>query len=116
MSVKRIVVKDGVCMLRDVRVPRPQPSDPFAARTLMRRIVALVALFGAFSVVTVWVSEKHARCGYAVYSALQEQRALRQRNDYYKVEILALGSPGRIEALAKNELKMVDPRLDRIRH
>ena len=52
-----------------------------------------------------------ARLGLA---RLEEKRVLEKEQALLKTEILTLRSPARIEAIARGQLGMVDPKTDRI--
>jgi cell division protein FtsL len=62
----------------------------------------------------VWLSGQYYRMGYAVSTSLEEQRNLKKEQDLLRTEILTLRSPARIEAIAKTELRMVDPKTERM--
>jgi cell division protein FtsL len=112
--MKKMVVKNGVCMLTHVRpLPRESatilPEGGFRARAGV--VVLCILLFSLFNV---WIHGLNVRIGYAVSAALEEKRALLHDRDNLRTEVLALQSPSRIETLAKNTLGMVDPRMDRL--
>jgi cell division protein FtsL len=68
----------------------------------------------AVALFNVWLSGQYYRMGYAVSTSLEEQRNLKKGQDLLRTEILTLRSPARIEAIAKNELRMVDPKTERM--
>ncbi|HEY3488514.1 MAG TPA: cell division protein FtsL [Candidatus Deferrimicrobiaceae bacterium] len=112
--MKKMVVKNGVCMLTHVR-PLPRESMSILPEGKFRlRAGTIVLCIVAFSLFNVWITGTNIRIGYAVSSALDEKRKLQHEKDLLRTEMLALQTPSRIEALAKNTLGMVDPRMERL--
>jgi cell division protein FtsL len=74
----------------------------------------LFVLLLAVALFNVWLSGQYYRMGYAVSTSLEEQRNLKKGQDLLRTEILMLRSPVRIEAIAKNELRMVNPKTERM--
>ena len=108
--MQRIVVGNGVCMITEIRKETPV----FPAVPRRRRLMGLFVLLLAMALFNVWLSGQYYRMGYAVSTSLEEQRNLKKGQDLLKTEILTLRSPARIEAIAKNELRMVDPKTERM--
>jgi cell division protein FtsL len=79
-----------------------------------RRRAALFGLILGVAVFNVWLSGQYYRMGYAVSTSLEEQRSLKKEQDLLRTEILTLRSPSRIETIAKNDLRMVDPKTERM--
>jgi hypothetical protein len=112
--MKKMVVKNGVCMLTHVR-PLPRESVTILPAGGFRIRGGIIVLFLlAFSLFNVWINGLNVRKGYAVSAALEEKRLLQHQKELLRTEMLALQSPSRIEALAKNTLGMVDPRMERM--
>ena len=109
--MRRIVVGDGVGMITEIR--RESPVLP-AGPGMRRLAAALVVLCLGTALFNVWLSGRYYRIGYAVSAALEEKQNLRRELDLLKTEILTLRSPARIEAIARAELGMVDPRTERM--
>jgi cell division protein FtsL len=76
--------------------------------------MVLFVLLLALALFNVWLSGQYYRMGYAVSTSLEEQRNLKKGQDLLRTEILTLRSPVRIEAIAKNELRMVNPKTERM--
>jgi len=108
--MSRILVGDGVEMITEIR--REPPVFPAVHRRGI--FLAVAGLFLAVVLFTVWLSGRYYRTGYAVSRAVGEHRMLEKERMLLKTEILTLRSPARIEAIARNQLGMVDPRTDRI--
>ena len=108
--MQRIVVGNGVCMITEVRKEAPL----FPAAGGRRRLAALIGIVLALALFNVWLSGQYYRLGYAVSASLAEQRNLKKQQDLLRTEILTLRSPARIETIAKNELRMVDPKTERM--
>jgi len=79
-----------------------------------RGLLGLAVLFLAVALFNVWLSGKYYRIGYAVSTALEEKQVLQKEQALLNTEILTLKSPARIEAIARDQLGMVDPKTDRI--
>ena len=108
--MQRIAVGSGVRMITEIR--RETPVFPAVPRG--RRLLPLLAFLVATALLNVWLTGEYYRAGYSVSSALEERTTLRKEHELLRTEILTLRSPARIEAIAKNELGMIDPRTDRI--
>jgi len=108
--MQRIVIGNGVCMITEIRKEPPV----FPAGAKRRRLAVAVAILLAIALFNVWLSGKYYRIGYAVSSSLEEQRNLKRERDLLKTEILTLRSPARIEAIAKAQLGLVDPKTERM--
>ncbi len=79
-----------------------------------RTLLLLVSVLFAVALFNVWLTGRYYRAGYAVSGAMEERRNLRAEQELLRTEILSLRSPARIEAIAKAELGLVDPRTERI--
>jgi cell division protein FtsL len=108
--MERIFVGGGVRMVNEIRT---RPSM-FPAGRRGRRLFLLFTFLFAVALGNVWLTGKNYRSGYAVSAALEEKRNLLKERDLLRTEILTLRSPARIEAIAKAELGMIEPRTDRI--
>lgn len=108
--MQKIVVGNGVCMITEVRSEAPL----FPPAGKRRRLAALCGIVLAMALFNVWLSGQYYRMGYAVSASLAEQRNLKKEQDLLRTEILTLRSPARIEAIAKNQLRMVDPKTERM--
>lgn len=108
--MRRVMVGHGGGMIVDVR--RQAPVFPALPRR--RGVLALVAFLLGVALFNVWLSGRYYRMGYAVAVALEEKKALEHERELLKTEILTLRSPARIEAIAKNQLGMVDPQTERM--
>ncbi|HAM32114.1 MAG TPA: hypothetical protein DDX05_00705 [Deltaproteobacteria bacterium] len=108
--MRRITVGNGVCMITEIR--KESPAVPAIPR---RRGFAILFLFllvtGLFNV---WLSGRCIRTGYRVSAALEEKRTLQKEQEVLRLEALALKSPARIHAIARNDLHMVSAELDRV--
>lgn len=108
--MQRIAVGSGVRMITEIRREAPVfPTMPSG-----RRLVLALALLAAAALANVWLTGEYYRAGYAVSAVLEERMTLQKEREQLRTEILTLRSPARIEAIARNELGMVDPRTDRI--
>ncbi|PWB67116.1 MAG: hypothetical protein C3F14_03025 [Deltaproteobacteria bacterium] len=97
-------------MITEIRKEAPVfPSVP-----RRRRLAALFVLMLGVALFNVWLSGQYYRMGYAVSASLEEQRNLKKQQDLLRTEILTLRSPVRIETIAKNDLRMVDPKTERM--
>lgn len=108
--MRRMVVGNGVCMIREIRKESP------AVHAIPRRrgfVVLLLSLLvtGLFNV---WLSGQCIRTGYRVSAALEEKRTLQKEQEFLRTEILTLKSPGRIDAIARAQLRMVPAQMDRV--
>lgn len=108
--MRRIAIGNGVCMITEIRTEAPL----FPRLPRRRRLAALFALVLGVALFNVWLSGQYYRIGYAVSTSLSEQRNLKKEQDLLKTEILMLRSPARIEAVAKAQLGMVDPKTERM--
>jgi cell division protein FtsL len=108
--MRKILVGHGVGMITEIR--REPPVFPSLPRR--RRLVGLAVLLLAVALFNVWLSGRYYRIGYAASHAIEERRSLERERMLLKTEILTLRSPARIEAIARNQLGMVDPKADRI--
>jgi len=108
--MRRILIGNSIGMITEIR--REAPVFPTVPRR--RGIVGLAVLVLAVALFSVWLSGKYYRVGYAVSVALEEKQALRKEQALLKTEIMTLRSPVRIEAIARGQLGMVDPKTERI--
>ncbi len=108
--MRKILVGNTLGMITEIR--REAPVFPDSPRR--RRIMALAILFLAVALFCVWLSGKYYRVGYEVSVTLEEKQALLKEQALLKTEILTLQSPARIEAIARGQLGMVDPKTERI--
>lgn len=108
--MSRILVGNGVGMITEIR--REPPVFPSVTRR--RGLLGLAVLFLAVALFNVWLSGRYYRIGYAASHAIEERRNLEKERMLLKTEILTLRSPSRIEAIARNQLGMVDPKTERI--
>jgi cell division protein FtsL len=97
-------------MITEIRKETPV----FPAVPRRRRLALLFGLVIGVALFNVWLSGQYYRIGYAVSTSLEEQRNLKKEQDLLKTEILTLRSPARIETIAKNDLRMVDPKTERM--
>ncbi|MBI5420229.1 MAG: cell division protein FtsL [Deltaproteobacteria bacterium] len=109
--MRRIAVGNGVCMITEIRKETPVLFPQLPRR---RRLMGVFSLVLGVALFNVWISGQYYRIGYAVSSTLEEQRNLKKEQDLLKTEILMLRSPARIEAIAKAQLGMVDPKTERM--
>ena len=105
-----MVVGNGVCMIREIRKEPPAVSAVPRRRGFAVLFLALLVT-GLFNV---WLSGRCIRTGYRVSTALEEKRTLQKEQEVLRLEELALKSPARIHAIARNDLHMVPARLDRV--
>jgi cell division protein FtsL len=108
--MRKLLVGNGIGMITEIR--RESPVFPSVPRR--RGITALVILFLAVTLFNVWLSGKYYRIGYDVSVAIKERQALQKEQALLKTEILTLRDPARIEAIARGQLGMVDPKTERI--
>ncbi|HEU5361138.1 MAG TPA: cell division protein FtsL [Candidatus Deferrimicrobiaceae bacterium] len=108
--MRRILVENSLGMITEIR--REAPVFPSVPRR--RGIMGLAVLFLAVALFNVWLSGKYYRIGYAVSVALEEKQVLQNEQALLKTEILTLRSPSRIEAIARGQLGMIDPKTERI--
>lgn len=108
--MRRIVIGNGIAMITEIR--REAPVFPEGIRR--RRFMGLAVLFLAVALFNVWLSGKYYRIGYGVSVALEEKQVLQNEQALLKTEILTLKSPARIEAIARGQLGMVDPKTESI--
>ncbi len=108
--MQKTSTRNGSYVIGEIR--REAPVFPVIPRG--RRLLALVLFLFVVALCNVWLTGRYYRTGYAVSSALDERRVLQAERELLRTEILSLRSPARIEAIARAELGMVDPRTDRI--
>jgi len=108
--MRRILVGNTLGMITEIRREAPV----FPAGTRRRGIMMLAILFLAVALFSVWLSGKYYRVGYAVSAALEEKQVLQKEQALLKTEILTLRSPARIEAIARGQLGLVDPKTEKI--
>ena len=104
----KITVGDGVYIITEIR----REPAPFPAVPRRRGFVLLFVVLLGTGLLNVWLSGQYIRSGYRVSAAVEEKRILQKENDVLRTEMLALRSPSRIDAIARNQLGMVDPRMD----
>jgi cell division protein FtsB len=104
----KITVGNGVYIITEIR--REAPPVTMVPRR-KGFVVLFLALLG-IGLFNVWLSGQYIRTGYRVSAALEEKRTLLMQKDVLRTEMLALKSPSRIDAIARAELGMVDPRMD----
>ncbi len=108
--MRKILVGNSLGMITEIR--REAPIFPSVPRR--GGILGLALLFLAVALFNVWMSGTYYRIGYGVTTALEEKQILQKEQSLLKTEILTLRSPARIEAIARGQLGMVDPKTDRI--
>jgi cell division protein FtsL len=106
----RMIVGNGVCMITEIR--KETPAVPAVPRR--RRFVALFLVLLVTGLFNVWLSGQCVRTGYRVSSAFEEKRTLQKEQEVLRLEALALKSPARIHAIARNDLRMVPAQMDRV--
>ena len=104
----KITVGNGVYIITEIRREPP----PLLAVPRRRGFVLLFLALLGLGLLNVWLSGQYIRTGYRVSGALEEKRILQKENDVLRTEMLALKAPSRIDAIARNQLRMVDPRMD----
>ena len=108
--MRRITVGNGVCMITEIR--KESPSVPAIPRR--RGFVILFLFLLVTGLFNVWLSGQCIRTGYRVSAALEEKRTLQKEQEVLRLEALALKSPARIHAIARNDLRMVPGEVDRV--
>ncbi|MGA6992568.1 MAG: cell division protein FtsL [Candidatus Deferrimicrobiaceae bacterium] len=108
--MRRIVIGNSIAMITEIR--REAPVFPEGTRR--RGLMGLAILFLAVALFNVWLSGMCYRIGYGVSVAREENQVLQNEQALLKTEILTLKSPARIEAIARGQLGMVDPKTERI--
>lgn len=108
--MRKLLIGNSIGMIHEIR--REAPVFPSVPRR--RGILGLAVLFLAVALLNVWLSGKYYRIGYGVTVALEEKQTLQNEQALLKTEILTLRSPARIEAIARGQLGMVDPKTERI--
>jgi cell division protein FtsL len=108
--MRRIVIGNNMDMITEIR--REAPVFPSGSRS--RGTKGLAILFLVVALFNVWLSGKYYRIGYGVSVALEEKQVLQKEQALLKTEILTLRSPARIEAIARGQLGMVEPKTERI--
>ncbi len=98
--MRRMIVGNGACMITEIR------KEPPAVAAVPRRrgFVALLLALLVTGLFNVWLSGQCIRTGYRVSSALEEKRTLQKEQEVLRLEALALKSPARIHAIARNDL------------
>jgi cell division protein FtsL len=109
-DMRRMVVGNGLCMIAEIR--KEPPAIPAVPRR--RGFVALLLTLFVTGLFNVWLSGQCIRTGYRVSSALEEKRTLQKEQEVLRLEALALRSPARIHAIARNDLHMVPAQMDRV--
>ncbi len=108
--MRRIMVGHGGGMIVEIRKETPI----FPAVPRRRRVLLAAALLLGIALFNVWLSGRYYRTAYAVASALEDKKALEREKELLRTEILTLRSPARIEAIAKGQLGLVDPKTERM--
>lgn len=108
--MRRMIVGNGQCMITEIRKEPPQVS----AVPRRRGFVVLFLVLLVTGLFNVWLSGRCIRAGYRVSSALEEKRTLQKEQEVLRLEALALKSPARIHAIARNDLHMVPAQMDRV--
>ena len=108
--MRRVLVGHGAGMIVEIRKEAPV----FPAVPRRRRVLLVAALLLGIALFNVWLSGRYYRTAYAVTSALEENKTLERERELLRTEILTLRSPARIEAIAKGQLGLVDPKTERM--
>jgi cell division protein FtsL len=108
--MRRMIVGNGVCMIREIR--KESPAVPAIPRR--RGFVVLLLSLLVTGLFNVWLSGQCIRTGYRVSAALEEKRTLQKEQEVLRLEALALRSPARIHAIARNDLHMVPAQMERV--
>ena len=108
--MRRITVGNGVCMITEIR--KESPAVPTIPRR--RGFVILFLFLLVTGLFNVWLSGRCIRTGYRVSTALEEKRTLQKEQEVLRLEALALKSPARIHAIARNDLHMVPAEMNRV--
>jgi cell division protein FtsL len=108
--MRRIVIGNSMDMITEIR--REAPVFPSGSRS--RWTMGLAILFLVVALFNVWLSGKYYGIGYGISVALEEKQVLQKEQALLKTEILTLRSPARIEAIARGQLGMVEPKTERI--
>jgi cell division protein FtsL len=106
----KLTVGDGVYIITEIRTERP----PIPAVPRRLGLVSLILALLCIGLFNVWLSGQYIRTGYRVSSTLEEKRTLEQEHEVLRLEVLALKSPARIDAIARTELRMVPAQMDRV--
>jgi len=109
-DMRRMVVGNGLCMITEIR--KEPPTAPVVPRR--RGFVALFLALLITGLFNVWLSGQCIRTGYRVSATLEEKRTLQKEQEVLRLEELALRSPARIHAIARNDLHMVPAQMDRV--
>jgi cell division protein FtsL len=104
----KITVGNGVYIISEIR----RESPPIPAVPRRKGFIFLLAALLGIGLFNVWLSGQYIRTGYRLSAALEEKRTLQMEKDVLRTEMLALKSPSRIDAIARTQLGMVDPRMD----
>ena len=111
--MRRMIVGNGLCMITEIR--KEAPAVPAVSAVPRRRaFVALFLVLLGTGLFNVWLSGQCIRTGYRVSAALEEKRTLQKEQEVLRLEALALKSPARINAIARNDLHMVPAQMDRV--
>ncbi|GAB4227991.1 MAG: hypothetical protein OHK0028_01210 [Deltaproteobacteria bacterium] len=105
-----MTIGNGGYMITEIR--KESPAVPVVPRR--RGYVLLVGVLLLTALFNVWLSGRYIRTGYRVSAALDEKRTLQKEQEILRLEMLALKSPARIYAIARNDLHMVPARMERV--
>ncbi len=106
----KMTVGNGVYIITEIR----RESPPIPAVPRRRGFVAISLAMLGIGLFNVWLSGQYIRTGYRVSSTLEEKRTLQKEREVLQLEVLALKSPARIDAIARTELRMVPAQMDRV--